>query len=319
MPTDPLGNVTHWAFKTKIIPSKTNLSFHTKCLCLCFAFSQTTKTRARPHERSIKTPHEYWINTPSITLIFSPHDSEGCLLLSLCRLCRRAFVCLHVCVPEYRVIFSMALPHKIFTWPSIMDCDLIEAECSHHVPSVNSPHKHQDFLFFIFWGEKLDPTSFRSPKQIDAGVKNMLPAFKASGIFLFFLFFLLVNIGKHLVNSANNTRFLKPAAVSFWMRELNTAFVCTVFKSTGTMPLGVFLDKKSRRSFSSEPYSLLNLTAKSQSNLDSRNPHIARQEAYRWPRVNTLAVPKSSKSLILFTMDQIYLAVVFLSLGSPLA
>lgn len=183
MPVDPLGNITHWAFKTEINPSKSNLSFHTKCFCLCFAFSQTTKTRAQPHERSIKTAHEYWINTLSITLIFSPHDSEGCLLLSLCRLCRRVFVCLHVCVPEYRVIFSMALPHKIFTWPSIMDCDLIEAECSHHVPSVNLPHKHQDFLKknLFFFLEKLDPTSFRSPKQ-------MLLAFKTSGIFLFFFF-----------------------------------------------------------------------------------------------------------------------------------
>lgn len=29
-------------------------------------------------------------------------------------------------------------PHELFTRPSIMDCDLIEAECSRHVPSVNS-------------------------------------------------------------------------------------------------------------------------------------------------------------------------------------
>lgn len=41
------------------------------------------------------------------------------------------------------LICSMAHPHKIFTWPSIMDCDLIEAECSHHVPSVNSLHQHR--------------------------------------------------------------------------------------------------------------------------------------------------------------------------------
>lgn len=79
-------------------------------------------------------------------------------------LCRGS-LCVHVCVLEYRVIFSMALPHKIFTWPSIMDCDLIEAECSHHVPSVNSPHKDQVL-------KNPDPTSFWSPQQIEAWIKG---------------------------------------------------------------------------------------------------------------------------------------------------
>lgn len=47
-----------------------------------------------------------------------------------------------------------------------MDCDLIEAECSHHAPSVNSSHKHQVL-------KKLNSASFWSPKQTEAQVKAL--------------------------------------------------------------------------------------------------------------------------------------------------
>lgn len=123
-------------------------------------------------------------------------------------------LCVHVCVLEYRVIFSMALPHKIFTWPSIMDCDLIEAECSHHVPSVNSPHKDQVL-------KNPDPTSFWSPQQTEAWIKGYVALYFLINFFgVWWLCFvshvilccaqhlsLFVNMGKHLHSSTNNTDY----------------------------------------------------------------------------------------------------------------
>lgn len=56
-------------------------------------------------------------------------------------------VCLHMCVFLSTSHFLHCSPHKIFTWPSIMDCDLIEAECSHLGLSVNSAASTRFHLF----------------------------------------------------------------------------------------------------------------------------------------------------------------------------
>lgn len=50
--------------------------------------------------------------------------------------------------------FLHCCPHKIFTWPSIMDCDLIEAECSHLAPSVNSTGFKEAGFSVIFVSER---------------------------------------------------------------------------------------------------------------------------------------------------------------------
>lgn len=124
----------------------------------------TAKTRTLSYKRSIKIVHEYQINTLYYTFFPLCMTVRDVCSLWLCT-SDSLYVC--VCVPEYRVIFSMAPPHKIFTWASIMDCDLIEAECSHHAPSVNSPHKHQLL-------KKPDSASFQSPKQTKALVKSVV-------------------------------------------------------------------------------------------------------------------------------------------------
>lgn len=170
-----------------------------------------------------------------------------------------ACVSLSMCVfPEYRVIFSMALPHKIFTWPSIMDCDLIEAECSHHAPSVNSPHERRVLkktgFGLIFW---------------DSGA-NLSARAEAESLRIFFL--------KLLKSYSASCVGARRSCLRWWIR----VNVCTTWQRSDFCIL-YFMLQPLLRALTTFPPS--NWTAKSKSNLDSQNTHISRHEAYFWPHV----------------------------------
>lgn len=166
-------------------------------------------------------------------------------------------LCLCMCVFLSTVIFSMALPHKIFTWPSIINCDLIEAECSHHAPSVNSQHEHQVL-------KNPNSASFQSAKQTEARVKTVLFytfSYLLSFFFVFFftascvvhdIFYALVCMGKHLYNlakkqkqSENNYCVLYFMLPNVWAQSHSCVHS---FKSAQTMPLA-FPPTKSHMEF----------------------------------------------------------------------
>lgn len=186
-------------------------------------------------------------------------------------------LCVSACVCS-RVIFSMALPHKIFTWPSIMDCDLIEAECSHRVPSVNSPHR---FFFFPFFRKTRCNLIFGPNSKLTQDFKNMLLAFETSGTCLFYLFICswqtsvnMLSTSQTAAASSNPPRY---SSSLLYRRMRVQSFETTKH----TMPTAFFSSSffppstTSWQSFSFKLYSLLNWTAKSQSEPDSVNPHVA--------------------------------------------
>lgn len=111
-----------------------------------------------------------------------------------------------------------------------MDCDLIEAECSHRVPSVNSPHRSFFPCFFLLFFYSSQPY-FSSPQsKMMQDFKNMLLAFKTSGMFLsfvfvvlFFLLLFLANICKHVVNITNSSCLLKSTVVGFLVSSIQNS------------------------------------------------------------------------------------------------
>lgn len=179
----------------------------------------------------------------------------------------------------------MALPHKIFTWPSIMDCDLIEAECSHSVPSVNSPHRS----FFPFFSEKLYPAFFffLIPRVNWCRILRIsCLLLKLLGRFCFLLLF-LANICKHVVNFTNSSRLFKSTVVFFFFNVFSEC-ECRVLEETKHRMLTAISCNSSSfspsylspptmtwRNFAFKLYSLLNWWAKSQSEPQSVNPCVA--------------------------------------------
>lgn len=178
-------------------------------------------------------------------------------VFSLLFCCPRSwlFVCLCVCLWVFlsTVIFSMALSHKIFTLPSIMDCDLIEAECSHHAPSVNSPHEHQVL-------KKPNLASFRSAKKTEAQLKAVLfhTFFFTSKIALCILFcswhiFSTENISVSFCQVVQMFTHIHPITIVFFYIILQNVWALShscvqSFKSAQTRPLA-FPPTKSHMEF----------------------------------------------------------------------